>query len=262
MTKVPHNSAPALSADLGTLYVAVSNGSVGYLVALDSTTLAPLARVRLKDPSSGLDARLSDNGSASPTVGTDGDVYFGVLENPFGSNHSRGWLLHFDSSLSQSKTPGAFGWDDTASLVPAQMVPSYQGTSAYLLMAKYNNYAGRGGDGQNKLAVLDPNATQTDPVTLATVMKEVLTIVGPTPDPNIGGVREWCINSAAVDPLTKSILANNEDGKLYRWDLTTNTLSQTVVLTAGLGEAYTSTVIGVDGHVYAINNAILFAVGQ
>ena len=31
--------------------------TVGYLVALDSTTLAPLARVRLKDPSSGQDAR-------------------------------------------------------------------------------------------------------------------------------------------------------------------------------------------------------------
>jgi len=262
MTKVPHNSAPALSGDQATLYVAVSDGSVGYLVALDSTTLAPVGRVRLKDPSSGLDARLSDNGSASPTIGTDGDVYFGVLENPFGSNHSRGWMLHFDSSLSQSKIPGAFGWDDTPSLVPAQMVPSYQGTSSYLLMVKYNNYAGRGGDGQNKLAVLDPNAAQTDPVTLATVMKEVLTVVGPTPDPNIGGVREWCINSAAVDPVTKSILANNEDGKLYRWDLTTNILSQAVVLTAGIGEAYTSTVIGVDGQVYAINNAILFAVGQ
>ena len=129
-------------------------------------------------------------------------------------------------------------------------------------MSKYNNYAEAGGDGQNKLAVLDPNATQTDPVTLVTVMKEVLTIVGPTPDLSIGGVKEWCINSAAVDPQIKSILANSEDGKLYRWDLTTNTLSQSAVLTSGIGEAYTSTVIGVDGHVYAINNAIVFAVGQ
>lgn len=105
-----------------------------------------------------------------------------------------------------------------------------------------------GGDGQNKLTVLDPNATQTDPVTLVTVMKEVLTIVGPTPDLSIAGVKEWCINSAAVDPQTKSFLANSEDGKLYRWDLTTNTLSQSAVFTSGIGEAYTSTVIGVDGH--------------
>jgi len=128
-------------------------------------------------------------------------------------------------------------------------------------MSKYNHYLGQGGDGQNKIAILDPNATQTDAVTGATVMKEVLTILGPTPEAG-GGVKEWCINTAVVDPFTKSVLANNEDGKLYRWDLTTNTLSQTVVLTPGLGEAYTSTVIGPDGKVYATNNATLFAVGQ
>ena len=175
-------------------------------------------------------------------------------------NRYRGWLLHFGSSLAQSKTPGSFGWDDTVSLVPAPMVPSYQGASAYLLMVKYNDY----NTGLHRIAILDPNATQTDPGTGATVMNEVLTILGPTPDPNgpSGAVKEWCINTAAVDPFTKSILVNNEDGKLYRWDLTTNTLSQTVVLTPGLGEAYTSTVIGPDGKVYATNNAILFAVGQ
>jgi hypothetical protein len=75
-------------------------------------------------------------------------------------------------------------------------------------------------------------------------------------------VDEWCINSAAVDPATKSVIANSEDGNLYRWDLTTNTFTQKVNLTAGIGEAYTPTVIGVDGTVYAINDAILFAVGQ
>jgi hypothetical protein len=98
-------------------------------------------------------------------------------------------------------------------------------------------------------------------------MNEVITIAGPTPDseytnslPN--AVREWCINSAAVDPFTKSVLANNEDGKMYRWDLTSNTLSETNVLTTGIGEAYTPTLVGVDGIVYAINNAILFAIGH
>ena len=58
------------------------------------------------------------------------------------------------------------------------------------------------------------------------------------------------------------MLANSEDGKLYRWDLTSNTLSETFTLTPGIGEAYTPTLIGVDGTVYAINNAILFAIGQ
>ena len=94
-------------------------------------------------------------------------------------------------------------------------------------------------------------------------MKEVLTILGPTPDPNFpGGVTEWCINTAAVDPFTKSILVNSEDGFLYRWDLTTNTLSQKIRLTSGLGESYTPTAVGADGMVYAINNAMLFAVGK
>ena len=64
--------------------------------------------------------------------------------------------------------PGGFGWDDTPSIVPAAMVPSYAGTSSYLLMTKYNNYRGVGtGDGINRLAVIDPRATQIDPISAA-----------------------------------------------------------------------------------------------
>jgi hypothetical protein len=241
----------------------VSDGSAGYLLALNSRTLAPIARVRLKDPKSGNDATLAFDSSATPTVGPDGDVYFGVLENPCcAENHDRGWLLHFDSLLTQSKIPGAFGWDNTASIVPASMIPSYSGSSSYLIMSKYNNYANVGGDGMNKLAVLDPNASETDPVTGVTVMNEVITVVGPTPDVDLPGVKEWCINSGAVDPGTGSVLVNSEDGKLYRWDLSANTLSESVTITSGVGEAYTPTAIGVDGTVYAINNSVLFAVGE
>jgi hypothetical protein len=98
-----------------------------------------------------------------------------------------------------------------------------------------------------------------------TVMKEVMSILGPTPDDDFPGlpdaVREWCINTAVVDPLTDSILANSEDGKLYRWNLASNTFSEQIVLTPGIGEAYTPTLIGADGKVYAINNATLFAIG-
>jgi hypothetical protein len=273
ISQVAMNCSPALSNDHKTLYIGVNNGysGYGYLVALDSRTLTPLARVRLKDvKNTGSDANVDDDGTASPTVGPDGDVYYGVLETPWYSNNDRGWLLHFDSTLTQTKLPGAFGWDDTASIVPASMVPSYHGNSPYLLMTKYNNYAdpGLNGDGINKIAILDPQNSETDPVSGATVMNEVLTIAGPTPDPDNrnaqhpNAVREWCINSAAVDPFTKSVLANNEDGRLYRWDLTSNTLLETNVLTTGVGEAYTPTVVGVNGFVYAINNAILFAIGH
>jgi len=73
---------------------------------------------------------------------------------------------------------------------------------------------------------------------------------------------EWCINTAAVDPITRAILANNEDGRLYRWDTVSGALAQSITLTAGVGEAYTPTMVGPDGTVYAINDATLFAVGE
>ena len=268
VTKVPMNCAPALSNDQRTLYIAASFGnySGGYLVALDSRTLAPISRVRLKDVANpSQDALLLDSGTASPTVGPDGDVYFGVLESPFGSHNYRGWLLHFDAALSQTKIPGDFGWDNTPSIVPASAVPSYSGASRYLILAKYNSYVSGGGGGLNRVAVLDPNDTQTNPGG-ATIMKEILTKLGPTPDkdyPNVpGAVREWCINAAAVDPFTRCAIVHSEDGKVYRWDFATNSFTETLTLIAGIGEAYTSTVIGVDGTVYVIFNGTLFALGK
>ena len=270
ITKVAMSCAPALSNDGSTLYVAVDSQDFGYgyLVALNSTTLQVINHVRLSDPSSGLDATLTDESSATPTVGPDGDVYFGVLENPFPNHNDRGWLLHFNRDLSIQKIPGSFGWDDTASIVDASLVASYTGTSKYLVLTKYNNYAGiNTGDGHNRIAILDPNAAQNDPVIPSTqVMKAVISKLGVTPDPNFpnfpGAVREWCINTAAVDPFTKSVIVNSEDGKLYRWNLTTNKLSEAITLSGGIGEAYTPTVIGSDGTVYGINDAVLSAVGK
>jgi uncharacterized repeat protein (TIGR01451 family) len=273
IVEVAMNCAPAVSNDGSTLYFAVSEGPVGqsfsggYLVSVDSTTLAPIARVRLIDPETQNAAIVPDVGSASPTIGPDNDVYYGVLESGETNNDDRGWLLHFDQTLTVSKTPGAFGWDDTASVAPASLVPSYTGTSSYLLFTKYNNYMGLGpgGNGHNKIAVLDPNALMTDPITGATVMQEVITILGPTLSPpgnTNGSVREWCINSGAIDPFTAAALANSEDGTIYRWDFASNSFTQKVPLTSGVSEAYTPTVIGADGTVYAINDATLFAVGQ
>jgi len=261
------NCASALSNDGKYVYIAVSNGSFGYgyLLCLDSVTLRTVNKVRLKDPD-GDDALLPDEGTASPMVGPDGDVYFGVLENPFPYNHDRGWMLHFDSTLSVQKPTGAFGWDDTASVVPARAVPSYAGTSKYLICTKYNNYAGVGGDGHNKVGILDPNDTQVDPITGNTIMKEIMTVLGVTADsefPNTpGAVREWCINSAVIDPAGKCAIINSEDGSCYRWNFVTNTLDLTVPLTSGIGEAYTPTIIMPDGAALAINNATMWVLGR
>ena len=75
-------------------------------------------------------------------------------------------------------------------------------------------------------------------------------------------MKEWCINSAAIDPISKAGMVNSEDGVLYWWDFTTNSFTQRIRLTAGVAESYTPTVIGPDGTVYAINDQVLFAVGR
>jgi hypothetical protein len=262
--KPVYNCTPALSTDGSSLYIAVnqSNFTSGYLCKVTAATLTPIHAVLLKDPrNTNWDAALADDGTASPTIGPDGDVYYGVLEFNLGSNHERGWLLHFNSGLTATKTPGAFGWDDSASIVPLSVMGSnYNGTSSYLVLTKYNNYANGGGNGQNEVAVLDPNATMQDPITGINVMKTVATVLGPTKNPNLPGVDEWCINSAAIDTANQCAVINSEDGHVYRWSLATTppTLSSGLNLAPPTGEAYTPTLIGPDGAVYAINRANLF----
>jgi hypothetical protein len=266
ITHVAMNCAPALSQDGKTVYVAVSNGSAGYLVGLDTATLAPKYRARLLDPSTGWPAWLNDDSTASPTVGPDGDVYCGVQEEPYPQHDGRGWLLHYDGKLETLKTPGSFGWDATVSIVPKAAVPSYKGQSTYLLASKYNNYLGLGphGDGRNRFAVLDPHAAQIDAYSSVRVMREVETILSPVhvPGAPAGATYEWCITAAVVDATTSSVIINNAAGKAYRWDLANNTLAEMLTLNKPRSEAYTPTLIGPDGTVYAINNSTLYAIGK
>lgn len=272
-----HNSAPALSNDGTAVYVVVkgaSSDTYGYLLGLDSTTLATRFKVFLKDPRSNNanNADIIDDSTASPMVGPDGDVYFGILGNP--ANGSRGFMLHFSGDLTVEHPAGGFGWDNTAAIVPASMVPSYTGTSSYLLFTKYNNYANAGndsGDGVNRIAILDPNATQVDAHASSNgmlIMREVMTMIGPTADVENRSsslphaVREWCINTAAVNPATNSVFTPSEDGHIYRWNLVTNSLSEWVQLGPGVGEPYVPTVIGPDGTVFTLNGGTMWALGN
>jgi hypothetical protein len=265
-----HNIAPALSNDGGTLYVVAkwsNDTNYAFLLGLDSTTLSLKYRYFMRDPQTSLGAEVNENGTSSPMVAPDGDVYFGVRANP--NNGSRGYLLRFSGDLSVTKTPGAFGWDYTPGVVPASSVPSYTGSSSYLLFCKYNDYATSDGTGVNRVAILDPNSTQIDPHPNArslNVMREVLTVIAPTPDPDAPGfpnaVKEWCINAPAVNPATNSVFFDNEDGRAYRWNLATNSLDQAIILNPGIGQPYVPTVIGPDGTVYTLNGGTLFALGN
>ncbi len=274
---VQQNSAPAISNDGKTLYIVVKESGDwvyhGRLLGLDTNTLATKYNSGvLKDPR-GADAAILNISTSSPMVAPDGRVFLGVFGNPY--NGSRGWMLQFSGDLQTKYTPGGFGWDTTPSIVPASLLGSqYTGTSPYLIFTKYNNYyfangGNEGGDGSNGIAILDPNATEVEyhnPQQNTLVMKRVLYKLGPTPDwdyPNVAtAVREWCINYAAVDPSNSSVIVNSSDGKFYRWHLPTNQLVEPLVLTSGIGQPYTPTVIGVDGSLFGIQNGSLFALGQ
>jgi Bacterial Ig-like domain (group 3)/Putative Ig domain len=280
-------SSLAISNDGSTVYVGVNDSGYSlngneydsYLVALNSTTLAPENSVQLLDPSSGYGAGMIDVSTASPMVAPDGTVYQGIFGNPY--NGSRGYLLHFSGDLSTEFTPGAFGWDDTPSIIPASMVPSYTGSSTYLILCKYNDYANAdfggpntgyyGGNGVNEIAVLDPYASvpdpNNDPNPNIQVMATVEAFASPSPDVpavNAGdpdAVREWCTNGTAVDPATDSVFVNNEDGYTYEWNLGTDTITNAVEITTGVGVPYTPTAIAPNGEVFSDNGGTLFAEG-
>ncbi len=291
-------TAPAVSNDGSTVYFgiddagyALGNNGAGefnsYLVGFNTTTMAGVDSVQLIDPSSGNGAGLIDESTASPMVAPDGTVFQGVFGNPY--NGSRGFLLHFSADLSTEYTPGAFGWDDTPSIVPASMVPSYTGTSSYLILSKYNNYSNAdfggpnsgyyGDNGVNEMAVLDPYSAVPDPNYEFNnpnpgypnpnfdVMATVEAITSPSPDvPAVqagdpDAVREWCTNGTVVDPATDSVYMNNEDGYTYQWNLATDTMTNAVQVTTGIGVPYTPTAIAPNGEIFSDNGGTLFAEG-
>ena len=272
------NCAPAVSNDGAYVYIAglsedsSSSGDYDFTFVLDSRSLSPLGYQRMWLPNLPQDSNheglVFDDSTSCPMVGPDDDVYMGC----WWFNGFRGFMLHYDKTLATTKPAGSFGWDDTPAVVPSNIVAAYKGSSPYLILTKYNFYTGAPGqNGTNYISIQDPNDgtypyyyynyTNSSQQLKSYIMRPIIQILGPTKntDPGATGVREWCINSAAIDPVTKAAVINSEDGHAYRWDLTTNTLVDNLQLAPPTGEPYTPTIIAADGMCFAMNDEKLAA---
>ncbi len=230
MAKTASNSAPALSNDEATLYVVVNEAPggqrpAGRLLALDAATLATRVSVALLDPLLGVPAWVSDNATSSPTVGADGDVFIGVLE----ATRPRTAFAAGCCIL----TPRWRWRARRAALAGTAPPPSCRArwcrsTPAVPLPARAQvQQLWRRRPRRRPASIVDPHDNQPGRFSSATVMRELLTVLGPIAAPyHPGGRKEWCINTATVDPLTRSVLMNSEDGSLYRWHLPSNTLAE------------------------------------
>jgi plastocyanin len=270
-TRFPNMLAPAFSHDKQLMYLSVLNDAfTPMLLAVNPSFLYVVYRRSPRDPSDASRTCVSlDDSSASPAVGPDGDVYYGMLGafSPLiGDIRRSGWMLHYTRELELSSGyHGGFGWDDTPSFVHPSSLQNYTGSSPYLLFIKFNRYINiDGGQGDHRLAILDPFDFELDRVgTNTRVMKTVQSILSPTPQPVNGfpnARSEWCCNIGAFDPFSHSVYCNNEDSHHYRWDLKQNVLAERVPMSLNaLLEAYTPTIIGPDGAVYAINMGVMVA---
>ncbi len=168
--KSRQNCAPAVSRDQSTIYIAVSTGSAGYLLGLDSTTLGKtkMSKARLIDPS--FRARTHTYPTTPPPRQSLGPTTASItacwkLSIPA---PQRSWLaaafqfqLLDEDQDTRALSAGTIPRPSFPLPMPCQGL--YVGQSSYLLMSKYNNYYGVGtGNGHNEIAILDPHASQAD----------------------------------------------------------------------------------------------------
>lgn len=260
-----------------------------YLIGMTNTdvpgeALKPIYKVvtgTLRDPRNVFNpvGILDGDPATTPMVGPDGDVYLGVAANP---STSRNWLLHFSGDLGTTKLPGNSSCNP--SVVPANLVPSYNGLSTYLILTtlresldfSFVTVGGSGATGVNKLALLDPNApgqrSRYDSDNNQVCMREVLTAIATTP--NIaelsspfsdGAVIEFCSDAMPTSTVRGVGFSINNDTRVYRWNMVTHLLDQVTDM------LYTDVIpnvpvapaaIGPDGALYAVVAGLLFCIGD
>lgn len=292
------NAAPAIGPD-GTIVIVARNHVVsryGYIVALNpnlSTKWVASTRHILNDgcnitlppngspggcrvgTTTGFDpetnslpsGRVNDNSTSSPVIAPDGSVIYGSQTR---YNYGQGHLLRY-SSTGQFIAAYQFGWDVTPAI--------YKHNGTYSIITKENRYnigsycalpsvcpPDRNATTPNDpeayyITQLSPNMTvewqykNTNTQTCTRNPDNSITCVDDTPFSF-----EWCVNGVAVDQ-NGVVYANAEDGNVYAINQG-GTLKRRLFLKNALRSAYTPTVLGSDGKIYAQQNGELFVVGR
>jgi hypothetical protein len=212
--------------------------------------------------------RVIDDGSATPTVGPDGAVYFGAYTR---YNWAQGHLMKFSAAGDFQRAYG-FGWDTTPGI--------YRHGGTYSLVTKENHYS-ETGSYCNVDAVCPPDRSATYPnnpeAYFVTQLNKNFNVewmfqnhntlsCQRQPDGSVTCVSdhpngfEWCINALAID-ANGVVYGNSEDGRLYAINQG-GTLKASIFQSQTIGAAYTPASLGNDGKIYSQNSGHLIVVGN
>jgi hypothetical protein len=214
-------------------------------------------------------ARVLDDSSSSPTVASDGSIFYGAYSR---YNFAQGHMLHF-SANGDFLNAFNFGWDNTPAIYP------HGGT--YSVVFKNNHYGGAGfgsycndpnwcpqrsadqtlGPESYFVSQFDPNLNlewsfqNTNTQSCTRNPDGTITCVSDHPN----GF-EWCVNAAVVD-ANGVVYANSEDGNLYAIGQG-GVQIQRIFQQLAIGAAYTPASLDNNGRIYSQNDGHLFVVGR
>jgi hypothetical protein len=245
-----NNSAPAVSADNNTIYVATTltsplvGQSGGKLLALDATdpTLTTVLWIGNLSAAMGcVESRLNDSGTSSPIALPDGGAAIGGYNT---SPNSEGAYYSYDANGNR-RGCYPFGWDDTMGQI------TLNGTT--YLVGKHNHYTIR----SYELVVLD-----------ATTMVKQWSYFAENPGPPHGPY-EWCIDSPTLFKTTDDdgtetgyAVVQSESGDLFSITLFSDPPEETHFPVGGPQNAAYVPTVSIGGTAYTINHGQIIGVGN
>ena len=256
-----NNSAPAISADNNTIYVATTGAgdSGGNLLALDATdpTLTTVNWIASLGAQLGCpEARLNSSGTSSPVALLDGGAAIGGYNtNP----SSEGAYYSFDAN-GVARGCYRFGWDDTMGQI------TLNGTT--YLVGKHNHYTTTSSQCDNGID-LPVNPPCYELVVLdATTMVKQWSYIAENRDP-VHGPYEWCIDSPTLFKTTDDdgtetgyAVVQSESGDLYNVTLFSNPLIETDFPVGGPQNAAYVPTVSIGGVAYTINHGQIIGVAN